>query len=198
MGLIVVAGRYSTRVSNLCRHNVVPVLATLVLLTYGKLLKTVIDILSIDYIAVAMDNNRTTVTYLYVWKYNANIIYLHSSHVPLFIMAFLTVLLFILPYAILLLLTPCIQTKSDWKILNWVNKLKPFIDSYEGPYIGRHRFWSGLLLLIRITIYASSALVEITNISLNLIVAMFFIAALVIYMARFNVYKNVIWKCSST
>eukprot|EP00731_Ephydatia_muelleri_P012603 Em0006g1497a len=191
VGLIVTAGRYSTRVSNLCRHNVVPVLATLVLLTYGKLLKTVIDILSIDYIAVAMDNNRTTVTNLYVWKYNANIIYLHSSHVPLFIMAFLTVLLFILPYAILLLLTPCIQTKSDWKILNWVNKLKPFIDSYEGPYIGRHRFWSGLLLLIRIPIYVSSALVEITNSSFNLSVAMFFIAAVVIYLARFNVYKNV-------
>ena len=190
LGLIIFAGRYSTRVSKLCRHNVVPVLATLVLLSYGKVLKTVIGIFSVDYIILAKDSNSTNNIQVFVWKYNANIMYLQSYHLPLFIIAFVVAFFFILPYTLLLLLTPCIQSKSNGIILRWVNKFKPLIDSYEGPYIGRHRFWTGLLLLIRIPIYVSSALGEIANNSVNLIVAIAFTAALVIYLARFNVYKN--------
>ena len=44
---------------------------------------------------------------------------------------------------------------SHWRLLKWVNKLKPFIDAYTCPHIIKPhcRFWNGFLLLIRSFMY---------------------------------------------
>ena len=187
VGAIIIAGRYSARISKLCRHNVVPVLATLILMSYSKLLKTSINIFSRA--VVHIENNYVS-SYDLVWRYDGNIGYFSNVHVHLFIAALLLVVLFIVPYMLLLLLSFCTVTKSHWKIFCWVNKLKPFIDSYEGPYVSRHRFWTGLLLLIRIPIYVTTAGVDVTSSNTNLILTIFLAMGLVIYLSHFGVYKK--------
>ena len=187
VGAIIVAGRWSARISRLCRHNVVPVLATLILMSYAKLLKTSINIFARAAILVEQNN---LISYINAWRYNGNIGYLGNGHLELFIAATLIVVLFIVPYTLLMLLSSCIQAKSQWRIFCWFNKLKPFIDCYEGPYISRHRFWTGFLLLIRVPIYVTTAVVEVSNNSINLILTIFIAMSLVIYLDRFGVYKK--------
>ena len=189
VGAIVLVGRYSTRVSRLCRHNVVPVMATLILMSYTKLLKTSINIFSRA--AVLVEHNSTLSNNV-VWRHDGNIGYfrVRGGHLQLFIAAVLLVALFIVPYMLLMLLSSCAVTKSHWKIFCWFNKIKPFIDSYEGPYISRHRFWTGFLLLIRIPIYVTTAAVEVAHSNITLILVIFVATGLVIYLGRFGVYKK--------
>ena len=95
-GLIIVLARYSTRFARLTGNNSVPVLATLFLLSYAKLLRTIITILS--YTTVDSANGQKT-----VWSADENIDYLGPQHMPLFLAALATLLLLWLPYTLLLL-----------------------------------------------------------------------------------------------
>ena len=147
--LIILAGRFSNTISRWCKHNVVPAMATLVLLLYTKLLRNVAAIFS--FTALSVDNDNSF--YSSRWLYDANVEYLHGKHVPLFIAGVATTLLYIFPLTAVLLFTPCLQMKSHWKPLIWVNKLKPFLDSYQAPFKDRYRFWTGALLLVRFVLY---------------------------------------------
>ena len=67
------------------------------------------------------------------------------------------VLLYIIPFTLLVLLGPLLQAKSHYRGLNWINKLKPFLDAFYGPYTSRYRYWPGILLLARVTILLTYA-----------------------------------------
>ena len=147
LGAIVVAGRCSSKISRLCRHNVIPVLSTLILLSYSKILRTIITIFSFS--VIDTETNSTVL----VWLYDGNVKFLGSKHSILFTFGFLVLLAFVIPYTTMLLFLPCLQSKSHLKIFLWVNKLKPFLDSYAAPYKDRYRFWAGVLLLFRLPLY---------------------------------------------
>ena len=63
-----------------------------------------------------------------------------------------------------------LQAKSEWKILSWVNKLKPLFDAYTGPYRDKYRFWTGFLLLVRSILFFIFAFNTLGDPSLNLLV----------------------------
>ena len=86
-----------------------------------------------------------------VWLYDANIDYLSGKHIPLFIVAVLFFIFLFLPYTLLLLFGQWLQALSHLKLFSWFNsaRLKPFMDSYHAPYKPKHRYWSGLLLVLR-------------------------------------------------
>ena len=79
------------------------------------------------------------------WK-----LYLKGKHLPLFLISILWVIGYILPFTLLVLLGPILQAKSHYKFLHWVNKLKPFLDAFYGPYTSTYRYWPGLLLVARL------------------------------------------------
>ena len=83
--------------------------------------------------------------------YDANIDYLSGKHIPLFLVAVLIFIFLFLPYTLLLLFGQWLQAISHLKLFSWVNsaRLKPFMDSYHAPYRAKHRYWPGLLLLLR-------------------------------------------------
>ena len=145
--IIVLASRYSRKISKLTTSNTVSVLATLLLLSYAKLLKTSIDAASFTYMQLISDSTRYP-----VWILDGNIAYLQGKHIPLFLMSFFTVLVYILPFTLLILLGPLLQAKSHYRVFHWINKLKPFLDSFYGPYTSRYRYWPGILLLARLII----------------------------------------------
>ncbi len=86
--------------------NPVTVLATLFLLSYVKLLCTIIAALS--YTTVEYPNSQIA-----VWLYDANVRYLSSEHIPLIAAALICLIFHFLPYTMLLTFGQWLQAKSE-------------------------------------------------------------------------------------
>ena len=151
VGLIIILSRCSPRFANLLGSNPVSVLATLILLSYAKILRTLITVINITYLEYPNYNRA-------VWLYNANIDYLAGKHIPLFLVAVFVFFFLFLPYTLLLCFGQWLQTMSHVRLFSWVNKLKPFMDSYHAPYKAKHRYWPGLLLILRFVLFLIFAL----------------------------------------
>ena len=149
---IIIGGKFSLQISRYFKHNTIPVLATLVLLSFAKLLRTVITVFSATSIYVGSNDNTVE-----VWTYDGTIKYLQPNHAILFVFSLVITIGFIAPYTLLLLFAPLLQKYSQWKVLKWVNRLKPFIDAHYGPYEDHFRIWTGVLLLARIAFYFAFA-----------------------------------------
>ena len=144
--MIIVLSHYSMLAARLSGRNAVQVLATLFLLSYAKLLHIIITVLQstdLEY----LDNSVRK-----VWLYDGNVDYLKGKHIPLFIAA-LFLLLISLPYTAILIFIQYLQCWSSYRVLFWVKKMKPLFDAYTGPYKDRHRYWTGLLLLVRTVLF---------------------------------------------
>ncbi len=63
-----------------------------------------------------------------------------------------------------------IHQYSHHKPLHWVNKFKPLLDAYQGPYRAKPRYWTGLLLLARLVILTAVSFNVSRNKAINLIV----------------------------
>ena len=142
-GVIIILSRYSEVVTRLFGNNSVPVLATLILLSYAKLLRTIINVVELTFLEYP-DGHR-----LIVWALDGNVPYIVSKHGPLFFAGIAALLFLWLPYTMALFLVPWLRAKSNWKCLRWINKLKPFFDANFGPLKDRQHYWIGLLLLVR-------------------------------------------------
>ena len=153
VGLVILVSRYSQRFSNLLGNNPVSVLATLILLSYTKILRTSIAAINITYLEYP-EHDRS------VWLYDANIDYLSGKHIPLFLVAVLVFFFLFLPYTLLLLFGQWLQAISHLRLFSWVNstRLRAFLDSYHAPYKAKHRYWPGLLLVLRFTLLLVFAL----------------------------------------
>ena len=147
IGSIILISRYSIMVSKLIGHNPIAVLATLLLMSYTKILKTIIEVYSsaeLDY----PGNKGVT-----VWVKDANVPYLQSKHLFLTIVTSLVLIFLFLPYTILLLLGHKLYRFSGRKYFGWLNRMKPLLDSYYAPYKTQTRYWTGFLLLVRCALY---------------------------------------------
>ena len=156
-GLIIVICHYSTRATKLFGNNSVAVLATLFLLSYGKLFKSITDVFTF---ADVSDSNGTSRK---VWSLDGNIRYgVTPGHIVLIVVALLFLILFLLPFTLTLLLVPFLRAKSHLRPLHWINTLKPFFDTYYGPFKDKkqHQVWTGILLVSHVVIlivYASTS-----------------------------------------
>ena len=88
--LIIILAKYSNRMAKVMGNNGVPVLATLFLLSYAKLLNTILTALSYTTL-------YTTEGQELVWSADGNIVYLGPEHAPLFAVALATLTLFMAP-----------------------------------------------------------------------------------------------------
>ena len=141
--LIIYLSRRSQTVARIFGNNSVPVLATLILLSYAKLFRTIVSALTFTYLEFP-DGSKTA-----VWSIDGNIGYLSPKHIPLFLVA-LAILLFLwLPFTVLLLFEQCFQKIETYTVRKWMLRLKPFFDAYFGPLRGNHRYWVGVLLMAR-------------------------------------------------
>ena len=145
--LIIISSHYSITAAKLAGRNAIKVLATLFLLSYAKLLRVTITILSSTTLEYPDGSVRR------VWLYDGNVDYLKGKHVPLFMAALLVLLVLSLPYTALLLFIQCLQLKSNYRALFWIGKFKPLFDAYTGPYKDKYRYWTGFLLLIRAVLF---------------------------------------------
>ena len=166
---MIFTSHYSTLAAKLVSRDAVKVLATLFLLSYAKLLRTILTVFSFTYITYEMTNG--TIYRNSVWLYDGNVEFLTGKHIPLFLVAAAFGVLYIIPFTALLLFAPCLQRRSHkFSALRWVNKVMPFFDAYQGPYTNRFRFWPGLTLLVRVILFMSYALNSLGEPDINLII----------------------------
>ena len=161
--LVIIISSYSSKFSNLIgKKNPVATLATLILLSYAKLLEICFKTLSVGILDYPDKSDM-------LWLPDANIRYFSGKHVLLFITALLT-LLVCLVYAVLLFSWQWLLYLPRWRIFRWSRnpKIQTFIETYHTPYTPKYRYWTGLLLIVRIILYLVSAI----NVSNNPTVAL--------------------------
>ena len=181
-GIIVLVSRYTTLIS---ANNSVPVLATMFLLSYIKLLRTIITASS--FVILEVPGNSSLAT----WKFDANLAFLDTKHVVLFLTSLLVFTLAWLPYTLLLLFYQCLLPVNYKRGCRWVFQLKPFFDANFGPLKGKHLYWVGVLLLARailLMIFVASSNLSDSALIAVAVVSMF----LVLYSGTFagHVYEN--------
>ena len=140
------------RLSAIIGERAVGVLSTLIYLSYSKLLRTVIDILT--YSTVHLPSGD-----MYVWFYDGNVEYLHGKHTALFVVAMATLTLFLLPYTFALTFIPIIEQCSEHnRLFNYLhkkaNQVKPMNDAHYAPYKGEWRWWLGARLWLLVVMYS--------------------------------------------
>ena len=145
VGIIIYLSRRSIIIVNLVGSSAVSVLATLFLLSYAKLQRTVITVFSFTYLQNYYGDGRS----LAVWLYDGNVPFLQGKHIALFLMALAVTVVFILPFTLLLLFAPCIQASNHFLFKQVKMKLLPLLDAYQAPYKDKFRFWTGLMLVVR-------------------------------------------------
>ena len=148
MGGIIVGCRYSVWLCRLCGSHAVPALATLFFMSYTKILLTVTNALSI----FQLPCNDSI---LIVWSVDGNIDYGSFKHLILVAVS-CCVLVIGLAYPVLVLCAPLLERYSGKCIplhrWNPVAKFKPLLDAYGGPYKDKFRFWTGVTLMVRLTL----------------------------------------------
>ena len=164
------------------KKDPVATLAILILLSYTKLLQTIITAFSsaaLDY----PDGSKKT-----LWPSDVTIECFTSKHTGLFFIAIL-ILLVGLVYTLLLFLWQWLPGTGKWIRSQ---KLRSFMEIYLVPYTPRHRYWTGLLLLVRVSVYLVSAFNPSGDSRITLSATIFILTSLVVFIATFGVrmYKN--------
>ena len=153
--ILVVLSRYSIKLTNLILNSSVQVLATLFFLSFAKILRNVIDIVSFSYLQ-SIDNFQNETYYFYsdlmnkrVWFYDGSD-YGQGIHGFYLFLATAFLVFFLLPYGVFSLGLTCFCRPLNKMKINLI----PFIDAYCGPFKDKWRIWFGLRLWVTAILYA--------------------------------------------
>ena len=191
ISLIIVVSHYSLTVAKyLGNFNPVAVLATLLLMSYGKILQAIITPLSWGYLTHMYTDANVVEHYRAIWLYDGNVgFFTDPGHIVLAIFSILMLLCLFLPYSLILLFGHYLQAWSHRiSVFSWINKIKPFIDAYHAPYRSNGRHWTGLLLIARGGLFIIFAINAVRSDDLNILAISSVVTALLSIKGR--VYKN--------
>ena len=145
--LLIIGSRYSTKIQRLTSRRALPVLSTIFLLCYTKILRMVCNVLFWYFKVNHLPNNITEI----IWSVDTT--------TPVFGIKFL--MMFVVSFILFFILLPFNMVLSFPRLMmriKLVNTFKPLLDTYLGPYKDKVLFWTGLLLLIRVVVFGLSAL----------------------------------------
>ena len=153
VGAIILASHYSSRAMKIFGRNNIAILATLFLLSYNKILKTIITALTFTEIQVSQASNVSdSFTPDKVWFFDGNVDYVKGKHIFLFAVSLAALVLLFLPYTLMLIFGQWLRSLPlKRKCLRWIRGTAfiSIMDAYHAPYNKKHRYWTGLMLLIR-------------------------------------------------
>uniref|UniRef100_A0A1X7V0E5 TRP C-terminal domain-containing protein n=1 Tax=Amphimedon queenslandica TaxID=400682 RepID=A0A1X7V0E5_AMPQE len=140
----IIFSHFSTRVSNKTAMHSVQVLASLMYLSFSKILMTIIDIIA--YIPVHTSSSSGTVI---VWYGDGSVLYLsNNGHILLFTFSLLALLLYIFPFIVFV-------TFGQWLLrVSLINKyMRQYIEAFQGPYKHGKGYWFGLRVILVSYVY---------------------------------------------
>ena len=201
IGIIIATSHYSTWMTQRLGSNPIAVLATLILLSYAKLLRTIITVFY--YANLELPHGQIS----RVWLYDGNIPYLSDKHLLLFIFALVFFMFAFIPYSLLLLLGPWLQKVpsekySESKCKAWIRKIlvgwykdyriQSFMAAYTAPYNSGHHYWTGFFLMLRCVLFLVFASNSLGDPSTNLLAIVTITLATVVFtqLLKGRVYTN--------
>ena len=144
LGLLILISSKSSQITRFVGKNAVKVLATIILLSYTTILQAEVAVFSCSTIQYPNNTSKQH------WLPDGNVLCWQGKHLALVVIGVLFGIATVL-YTLMLLFIQPLQRYSHVRGLRWVAKLKPFFDAYTSPHVIKHRyrFWTGLLLFIR-------------------------------------------------
>ena len=140
---IIITSRYSSRILRLTYSRSLPVLATLFLLSYTSVLRTVLTVLfSYSTITHAPSSHQEL-----VWSVDASVPLFGLKFIILFITC-LVLFLILLFFNIILLFT---RYLLQFKLINY---FKPILDAFQGSYKDRCYYWVAVHIILRSLFFA--------------------------------------------
>ena len=180
-GLIIILSKYSRRVAKVMGNNSVPVLATLFLLSYAKILRIIISALSYTVLYTSEGHMR-------VWSADGNVDYLGLKHMFLFVIAVATLFFLFLPYTLILFLGQWIHMCHNGLISKFLFNIKPFVDSHYAPLKDKHCYWFGFLHLVRAAILLITSFIPADH--SNIVTISILASAVALTFVGTTVYQN--------
>ncbi len=189
VGVVIVLCHYFSWATKMFGRNPVAVLATLFLLSYSKLLRTIISAMFFTYLNYP-DNPRAP-----VWLHDGNVNYLNGKHAVLFVTALLALIILFLPYNIVIFFGQWIESRSQHTLFRWISdyRVKAFLDTYYGPFKSSHRYWPGLLLASRALLLLIFAFNVFGDPNINLLVTIMCIVGLLTLMSYTGAVYNTVY-----
>ena len=185
VGVIIIMARYTSWAQRAVQSNGVPVLSTLLFLSYTKLLRNASTVLFYNVGITHVSSGRIE----QVWAVDANIEYFGLKFTILFIVSLLIFLLIVIPFTFVMLFT---KTFLRFK---YVSHFKPMLDAYQSPFANPFRFWLGYRLLIRAFLFSISAL-DTQNVLLINSITLSGLAIMHGYFRPFNNFYCNLWDLS--
>ena len=184
-GLFIIGLRYSSKLSKLFGNRSVPTLATLLFLSYTKLLRTIITSLELAPLTSFPDHSVK-----FVWLIDGRLGYGQFPHIILLITALIALLILWVPYTMLLLLMQWLRRLPNDRISRWITRYKPVFDAHFAPLKDKHHYWFGTLLFIRGILLLTSSLTANLNPAISLFLLLGAALLLLWYINYRKVYKT--------
>ena len=191
--LIIMAARHSTKITALLpQKRIIPVLATVFLLSYIKLVGIISSALKFSFILEypndTIKDPKPTVTP--VWSVDGNLTYCVHPHIFLFLAGLATLLFLWLPYTLLTLSMQWLRIVSHLRFLTWIEQFIPISDANTAPLKHKHQYWFGILLLVRGVLLLIATSSFGIPYAINLLILLVFATLLLFYTNLMQVYKN--------
>ena len=191
--LIIMVARRSTKITALLPHKrIIPVLATVFLLSYIKLVGIISSALKFSFILEypndTIEDPKPTVTP--VWSVDGNLTYCVHPHIFLFLAGLATLLFLWLPYTLLTLSMQWLRIVSHLRFLTWIEQFIPISDANTAPLKHKHQYWFGILLLVRGVLLLIATSSFGIPYAINLLILLVFATLLLFYTNLMQVYKN--------
>ena len=177
--------RFSSKLSKLFGSRSVPTLATLLFLSYAKLLRIIITAMKLTDLATYPENRTIS-----VWAVDGNLVYGHFPHIFLLLVALACLIFLWVPYTFILFLMQWLRKVDHHRPLKQLAKYKPVYDAYFAPLKDRHHYWFGALLLSQGALLLVSSLTLQTVPAVGVLVLLGVLMLLLSYMNCMQVYKR--------
>ena len=189
--IIMIISHWSIRFSKLLsKKNPIATLATLLFLSFTNVLETTVVAMRTIRLTYITPNGSEVET---VWLPDGEIKYFRGKHIPMFLVAVILVFL-TFAYILLLISWQWIHRFSNLWIMKWRKneKVKRFMEAYNAPYCDKHRYWTGLLLFLRVLLILISIATEGSGPSVRLVSTMFILGFLFLLKMTYakNLYKQ--------
>uniref|UniRef100_A0A1X7UGD7 TRP C-terminal domain-containing protein n=1 Tax=Amphimedon queenslandica TaxID=400682 RepID=A0A1X7UGD7_AMPQE len=182
--IIILISRCSTKVSNLTVGSSVQVLMTLMFISFSNLLSLSLNVLTPARIHQLSPDGSTSSRL--VWFTDGSVLYGRDPvHIILICISIAVIIFFVVPFILLGLFGVKL-----FRFRCMAMYLRPFIEALHGPYKDKHRYWFGLMLIIRTLVHIISASLDSNNTTLLLLIFTVVTGFYVLGLCLVKPYKN--------
>ena len=181
--------KLSSKLSKLFGSRSVPTLATLLALSFTKLLRTIIAGLQLAQIKTYTSEIKSNSTSI-VWALDGNLEYGKYPHGFLLFVVLACLVLLWLPYTLILFSMQWLRKIDHYRPLKLIARYKPVYDAYFAPFKDNHHYWFGVLLLAQGALLLVSSLILNISSVYGLLLLLLIVLLMLCYINFMKVYKR--------